>query len=75
MKAALEAEVIADGETAARLFKRLKCAARALGLDIVISERRAGGEVPRVVLNGALLFEGLPRTEEIEQMLIHRLKA
>lgn len=61
--------IIADGEDALRLHKRVRCAARGLGLEITVTEQRANGQAPEVWLNDDLLFTGLPRTEEIEQQL------
>lgn len=60
--------IIADGEDALRLRKRVGCVARALGIDLVIAESRSDGE-PRLFVNGALLIEGLPRTEVIQEQL------
>lgn len=63
------ARIIADGEDALRLSKRVICAARALGIELTIETQRGDGATPRVVIDGSLLTEGLPRTEDIEQRL------
>jgi len=59
--------IIADGEVAMRLHKRVSCAARALGIELAIETQRGDGGIPRVLIDGQLLLEGLPRTEDIEQ--------
>jgi arsenate reductase len=53
--------IVARGEDALRLRKRLSCAARALGIELAINERRGDGGIPHVLFDGGLLFEGLPR--------------
>ena len=69
MSAPVRVSIIADGEDALRLHKRVGCAARALGIALTIASQRANGDEPRVLIDGQLLVEGLPRTEDIEQRL------
>jgi len=69
VSAPLHVVIVADGEVALRLYKRVGCAARALDVDLVIEEKRSYGETPRVFIEGTLLFEDLQRTEFIEARL------
>jgi len=59
--------IAADGEDALRLHKRVGCAARALGVELDIEERKSGGDKPRVLINDELLVEGLQRTEAVQE--------
>lgn len=47
----------------------VRYAARALGITLTIESLRSDGGTLRVLIDGSLLFEGLPRTEDIEQRL------
>jgi len=67
--APLNVVILANGEDALRLHKRVRCAARGLGLEITVTEQRANGKAPEVWINDDMLFTGLPRTEEVEQQL------
>ena len=59
--------IIADGEDALRLFRRVRCAARALHLDVIIEEHGSRGKPAQVKIANDPLFEGLQRIEDIEQ--------
>ena len=67
--------IIADGEDALRLHKRVGCAASALGIELAIESQRANGDEPRVLIDDSVLVEGLPRTEDIEQRFADWLAA
>jgi len=69
MRPPLKVLIVAHGDDALRLYKRVGCAARALGVELEIEEQQSGGEVPRVFVNGSLLVEGLQRTEAIQERL------
>lgn len=69
MSAPVRVAIIADGEDELRLHKRISCAARALGIELAIETRRGDSGTPRILIDGRLLLEGLPRTEDIEQRL------
>ena len=73
--APLNVVIIADGEDALRLHKRVSCAARAHGIALTIESQRANGDEPRVLIDDSVLAEGLPRTEDIEQRLAEWLAA
>ena len=73
-EALLRVVIKAAGEDALRLYKRVSCAARALGVKIEIEECKCNAD-PQVFVNGILLIEGLPRTEVIQQALAQRLPA
>jgi len=60
--------IVAGGDDALRLYKRVRCAARALGIEVIIDEQR-GGDSPRLFVDSRLLLEGLQRTEAIEDAL------
>ena len=44
--APLNVVIIANGEDALRLQKRVRCAARGLGLEISVAEQRANAKAP-----------------------------
>jgi hypothetical protein len=69
MRQPLRILILADGDDVLRLYKRVGCAARALGVELEIEEKQRGADVPRVFVNGSLLLEGLQRTEAIEARL------
>lgn len=65
-----------SGESLLRLEKRLSCAAAGLGLALdveVCKDTEALGipfeQTPAVLVDGRIMFSGLPRTEEIEDWL------
>jgi len=68
MNQRLKLLISADGEDALRLYKRVGCAAHALHIDLEIDEKKSDG-APRVFVNGALLIEGMQRTEMIQERL------
>ena len=68
--------LLGSGEPLLRLEKRLDCAAAGLGLALAFDVRRdpesfglAYGETPAVIMDGRLVFSGLPRTETLEAWL------
>jgi len=73
----VEARIIGHGSDAQRMHKRLGCAARALGIDIQVNwlaDNLAAAEMgarqgPLVVVNGAVLADGLLSVEELQQKL------
>jgi hypothetical protein len=75
MRPPLNVLIVADGDDALRLYKRVGCAARALGLELHIAEEKSGAGKPRVLINDELLVEGLPRTETIQEQLARWLAA
>jgi len=71
-----------SGEPLLRLEKRLSCAAAGLGLALDMNIRKdveALGirfeETPAVLVDGQMVFSGLPRTEEIEDWLRRQMVA
>jgi hypothetical protein len=69
MRPPLKVLIVADGDDARRLVKRVGCAARALDVDVSIEEKHSGGDAPHVFVNGSLFIEGLQRTEAIQENL------
>ena len=69
MSVPVRVAIIADGEDALRLYKRVSCAARALGIALTIESQRANGDEPHILIDDSVLVEGLLRTEDIEQRL------
>jgi len=67
--------IVARGDDALRLHKRLRCAARAVGVELAIEERRGDGDSARVLVDGELLLVGVPSTESIEARLVAWLAA
>lgn len=72
----LKLVLMGSGEPLLRLEKRLDCAAAGLGLALEFAVRRdhesfglAYGDTPALVLDGRLVFSGLPRTETLETWL------
>jgi len=72
----LKLVLVGSGEPLLRLEKRLDCAAAGLGLALEFAVRRdhesfglAYGDTPALVLDGRLVFSGLPRTETLETWL------
>ena len=68
--------LVGTGEPLLRLEKRLSCAAAGLGLalDLTISKDAEAlgipfAQTPAVLVEGRVVFSGLPRTEEIEAWL------
>lgn len=68
--------LVGSGEPLLRLEKRLDCAAAGLGLALEFAVRRdhetfglAYGDTPALVLDGQLVFSGLPCTETLETWL------
>ncbi|MBI1285932.1 MAG: thioredoxin family protein [Thiobacillus sp.] len=69
MSSTLTVRIVADGEDALRLHKRVSCAARALGVELTIESQISDSKTPRLLIDDSVLLEGLPRTEDIEQRL------
>jgi len=70
--------LVGSGEPLLRLHKRMSCAAAGMGLalDVVIHKDAETFDIPyaqtpAVLVNGKMVFYGLPRTEEIEDWLRH----
>lgn len=68
--------LVGAGEPLLRMQKRLSCAAAGLGLGLEIEVRKdaeamgiAFQQTPAVLHDGKVIFNGLPRTEEIEAWL------
>ena len=68
--------LIGTGESLLRLEKRLSCAAAGLGLALDLGIRKDAealgipfSKTPAVLLDGQVVLNGLPRTEEIEAWL------
>ena len=66
--------IVADGEDALRLHKRVGCAARALHVALNIEEQRSDGRPARVFVESELLAEGLARTETLQDRLAQWLE-
>ncbi|BAN36885.1 hypothetical protein SCD_n03086 (plasmid) [Sulfuricella denitrificans skB26] len=71
-----------SGELMLRLEKRLSCAAAGLGLALDLEIRKDAEalgipfeQTPAVLVDGQMVFSGLPRTEEIEGWLRTRIAA
>lgn len=72
----LRLTVVGSGEPLLRLEKRLSCAAAGAGIALRLDVRKDPQELgfpfeqtPVVLLAGQIIFQGLPRTEEIEAWL------
>lgn len=68
--------LVGTGESLLRLEKRLHCAAAGLGLALDLDVRKDAealgisfARTPAVLLDGQVVMNGLPRTEEIETWL------
>lgn len=68
--------LVGSGEALMRLEKRLHCAAVGLGLALDLTVHKEGetlgiphGVTPLVLYKGEVVWQGLPRTEEIEAWL------
>jgi len=68
--------LVGAGEPLLRMEKRLSCAAAGLGVRLEIDIRKDAdamdisyAQTPAVMHEGKVIFNGLPRTEEIEAWL------
>ena len=72
----IQLTLVGTGEPLLRMEKRLSCAASGVGIRFDIDIRKDAEVVgltfqqtPAVLHDGKLIFNGLPRTEEIESWL------
>jgi hypothetical protein len=70
--------LVGSGELLMRLEKRLHCAAAGLGLALEVDIRKNAealgipfAQTPAVLMEGQVVLNGLPRTEEIEDWMRH----
>jgi len=68
--------LVGAGEPLLRLEKRLSCAAAGLGLALDMDIRKDAesfgipvAQTPAVLMNGQVVLQGLPRTEDLEAWL------
>lgn len=68
--------LVGNGEPLLRLEKRLHCAAAGVGVGLKLDIRKDAealgisfAQTPAVLADGRMVFNGLPRTEEIETWL------
>jgi len=71
---ALKLRMTGRGEDAMRMEKRLRCAGRALGVDVQVEWDASGFGPPRVTVANRLLTDRLVSTEELEALLREYLK-
>ena len=65
----LDVQLVGRGEAAMRMEKRLRCAGRALGVNVRIDWEMEGHDEPKVFIQGKQVIDRLLETTAIEQVL------